>query len=295
MVDGVSGVLSVDKPAGLTSHDVVARTRRLSGQRAVGHAGTLDPLATGVLVLLMGRATALAPYATAQRKIYAAEVVLGCATETDDAEGAVTRTAPVPSLEPGRLEAVLKSFVGSQMQQPPVYSAVKQGGVRAYARARAGTQVELPGRPVIIHSIDLLDYSDGRLTLRVETGPGTYIRSLARDIGHRLGTAAYLHTLVRLASGHCHLRDSVALDHLNGDNLRHHVLPMDSVLTSLPAVFLQREQARQARHGMAVPMARFEVVPTMGAVRLYDHQGAFFALAKPSGSRWKPFRVLDPA
>ena len=201
MPDQLSGILNVDKPAGLTSHDVVARVRRITGQRSVGHAGTLDPLASGVLVVLLGRATSLSAYAMASRKTYAAEIVFGVATETDDAEGPICKRATVPGSSEAGMRQALEPLTGEVMQTPPRYSALKSAGQPAHRRARRGERVQPEPRPVTIHRLQVVSWVSPRLRVVVETGPGVYIRSIAREAGEALASAAYLHTLVRTSSG----------------------------------------------------------------------------------------------
>lgn len=295
MATGLSGILNVDKPAGLTSHDVVAAVRRISGQRSVGHAGTLDPLATGVLIVLLGKATALASYAMASSKTYAAEVVLGAATDTDDAEGRIIKQAPSQPFRKDQIEQVLSSFVGECWQMPPTYSAIKHSGTAAYKSARAGKAVDRAPRQVMIRSIDLLEYSYPRLRIRVMTGPGTYIRSLARDIGEALNSAAYLHTLVRMSSGQHRLADAVSLQDLQAGGLEANLLPMDCALESYPAVFLNASDTDHARHGRPVPKYQDGDQELDVPVRLYGADGQFLGLARSSDDAWKPYRILDPA
>jgi tRNA pseudouridine55 synthase len=200
----VDGVLVCDKPAGMTSHDVVARVRRLAGQRRVGHGGTLDPPATGVLVVALGKATRLLPFLPMEPKRYLAQVVFGAETTTLDAAGAVTATADAGALDEAALRAVLPGFLGPQAQVPPMVSAVKVGGERLYAKARRGESVERAARPVTIHALDLLAFEPGErplATLAVTCSGGTYVRALAADLGRVLGTLAHLAALRRVAVG----------------------------------------------------------------------------------------------
>lgn len=225
------GVLVVDKPRGPTSHDVVAWVRRALGTRAVGHAGTLDPMATGALIVLVGEAAKLSAYLTADAKRYEATLRLGAETHTLDAEGEVVATAPVPPLTRAQVEAALASFVGTHAQRAPVVSAIKQDGVALHARVRRGEDVEAPLREVVLHEAVLTHLEEGRelaphavstsscadeageqraspregavvaLTLRLHTGKGFYVRSLGRDLAHALGTVGHLSALRRTASG----------------------------------------------------------------------------------------------
>jgi tRNA pseudouridine55 synthase len=214
----VDGVLVCDKPAGMTSHDVVARVRRLAGQRRVGHGGTLDPPATGVLVLALGRATRLLPFLPTEPKRYLAEVAFGAETDTLDAAGTVTATADASGVDEARLRAALAGFVGPQLQTPPMVSAIKVGGERLYAKARRGEQVDRAPRPIVVHDLELLGFAAGarpRATLAVTCSGGTYVRALAADLGRALGTLAHLASLRRTAVGRFTERDAHTLPELD--------------------------------------------------------------------------------
>ena len=233
------GILNLDKPAGWTSHDVVAWVRRVLREKRVGHAGTLDPMATGVLLVCVGQATRVVEYLTAGQKIYRAEAQLGVTTDTYDADGQVTATAGVPPLTADDLRDALASFVGEIQQRPPAYSAIKQDGEAAYRKARRGETVELPARPVTIHGIELLDWDPtaSKFTIEVTCGPGTYIRSLTHDLGQALGCGAVLTRLTRTRSGQFTLDDAVALDDLaeaaRADELARHLHPLAAALDKL--------------------------------------------------------------
>ena len=197
-------MLVCDKPAGMTSHDVVARVRRLAGQRRVGHGGTLDPPATGVLVLALGRATRLLPFLPTEPKRYLATIAFGAETDTLDAAGAVTATADAAAVDEPSLRAALARFVGPQQQVPPMVSAIKVAGERLYAKARRGEQVERAPRPIVVHALELLELQRGErplATVAVTCSGGTYVRSLAADLGRALGTLAHLASLRRTAVG----------------------------------------------------------------------------------------------
>lgn len=292
-----SGILNLRKPVGLTSHDVVARVRRLTGQKSVGHAGTLDPLATGVLVILLGRGTALSAYATGSTKLYAAEVVFGVATETDDAEGRILGEVEAPTMGVEEMATKLAGLTGKIMQIPPSYSAVKVAGEPSHRRLRRGETTLLGPRPVCISDIQILSWERPRLRLKVTTGPGVYIRSLARDIGVALKSAAYLHSLVRLASGTFSIQDSVPLESLTAETLSGHLLPVDSVVLNLPAVFLSDDQTHSVRHGRAIDLCLDEQArqSDLHNVRIYGSEGKLVALGRIEGAVCKPFRVLYPA
>ncbi len=193
--------LVVDKPAGPTSHDVVGWARRALGTRAVGHSGTLDPFATGVLVLCVGEATKLASYVMAADKEYEAVLALGTETDTLDAEGAVTGEAPVPALEDGAVVRIASSFVGVLWQVPPVYSAIKTEGVPHYERARRGEEIAPAAREVSCHALDVLETSRSSVRFRVRCGAGYYVRALGRDLARALGTVGHLSALRRTRSG----------------------------------------------------------------------------------------------
>ena len=200
----MDGVLVCDKAAGMTSHDVVARVRRLAGQRRVGHGGTLDPPATGVLVLALGRATRLLPFLPTEPKRYLATVAFGAETDTLDAAGTVTATAAADAVDEAALRAAMAGFVGPQEQVPPMVSAIKVGGERLYAKARRGEQVERAPRPIVVHALELLGFSAGErplATVEVVCSGGTYVRSLAADLGRAVGTRAHLAGLRRPAVG----------------------------------------------------------------------------------------------
>jgi tRNA pseudouridine55 synthase len=200
----------VAKPAGPTSHDVVDIVRRALGEQRIGHLGTLDPFAKGLLVLVVGRATRLAPFAAAWPKSYEGVIRLGVTTETDDLMGAVTRTAPWTHITVAELAAVIQSFRGGYEQRPPAYSAVKIGGERAYARARRGETVEPAPRPVEIRALEIVEAAMPDLRFRATVSGGTYLRSLARDIGAQLGCGAHLAALRRTAVGPLQVDDAVA-------------------------------------------------------------------------------------
>ncbi|HEX5691816.1 MAG TPA: tRNA pseudouridine(55) synthase TruB, partial [Roseiflexaceae bacterium] len=209
------GFLNIDKPAGPTSHDVVARVRRIARQKRVGHAGTLDPAATGVLVVGLGQATRLIEYVQdATSKRYHSVVFLGATTTTDDAEGEIIARAPLPALDSQAIEAALAAFRGTILQVPPMFSALHHEGRRLHELARAGQIVERAARPVTIEQLHLLDWSPPLLTLDVVCGKGTYIRSLARDVGEALGCGGYLQALRRTAVGTFTVADAVSLETL---------------------------------------------------------------------------------
>lgn len=217
-VTRLAGILLVDKPAGLTSHDVVSRIRKLSGEGRVGHAGTLDPMATGLLVVLVGPYTRLEPYLSSAEKAYRATIAFGSATDTDDAEGSVIATGEaIPELEDQHFaQGILDGFLGSSNQRPPAYSAIKLDGAVAHRAARAGTPLDLPERPIEVLSAELLGIgADNTWDVAFRVSKGTYIRALARDIGERVAVPAHLSQLRRTASGALSIEHATALSEIS--------------------------------------------------------------------------------
>ncbi len=290
----MNGLLNVNKPQGITSHDVVNVVRRLAGIRRVGHAGTLDPLATGVLVLLVGPATRLARFFSGARKRYRAVIRLGETTTTYDAEGEVVARRPI-SVSRAELESALAHFRGDLLQVPPMYSAVKIQGQKLYKLARAGEEIEREPRPVTIHALALLEWSPPELTVELTCSAGTYVRSLAHDLGERLGCGAHLRALVRLSAGAFRLEESHSLDDLRAfaeaNRFAEALIPPAQALP-LPPVTLTPEQERAVRHGQ-----RIELVEAPGAeLQALDAAGALIAVLIPAGEeRWRPTLVLPPA
>jgi tRNA pseudouridine55 synthase len=248
-------VLVIDKPAGLTSHDVVQRVRRWAGQRRVGHLGTLDPRATGVLPVALGEATKLSRLLTLGDKIYRGRVRLGIQTATYDREGETLATSEGPWPEREAVRKALESFEGEIQQVPPPYSAVKRGGEKAYRRARRGEQFELEPRTVTIHEVRLLDYEPPYVHVEVRCSAGTYLRSLAHDLGRLLGTGATLWDLARIQSGPFRFEQAVALDELEARG-EEALVPMARA-TGLPSYEVSARTAERVAHG--VQLGRHEV------------------------------------
>ncbi len=252
------GLLVIDKPEGLTSFDVVARVRKLLKTRRVGHTGTLDPMATGVLPVCVGNATRLVPYITEGEKCYRATVTLGAATDTLDRTGRVVGEAPWNEITRERVEEALARFRGVIEQIPPAYSAISVDGVRLYELARKGVEVERKARRVEIHELSLIGFEPPELTLEVRCSKGTYIRSLADDLGRALGTLAHLSALRRLASAGFTLENAVRLEELTSDTAPGKLLDPDLVLRSLPSlrhVALTSEQERRVSVGQRLSPA----------------------------------------
>ncbi len=278
--DVPSGVVVVDKPAQITSHGVVARVRRLAGTRKVGHAGTLDPMATGVLVLGINRATRLLGHLMLTEKGYRATIRLGVATLTDDAEGETTRVAPALHLDAERIGTALAGFVGDIEQVPTAVSAIKVDGQRAYARVRAGEEVELKARPVTIHSLDVLDVraepdvAEGCVDVDIEMrcSSGTYVRAVARDLGAALGTGGHLTALRRTAVGPFTLEDAHTLEEL--EETWTQVPIARAARMSFPATDLTEAEAGAVRVGRRLPLT----LADDGEHALFAPDGEFLAL-----------------
>jgi tRNA pseudouridine55 synthase len=295
----LSGILNVDKPPGMTSHDVVDEVRRMVGQRKVGHAGTLDPMATGVLLVCLGKATRVAEYLMRGRKRYRATIVLGTTTDTYDAEGETISSGGNTDFSQAEIEAALAPFVGSIEQVPPMYSALKQEGQPLYQLARQGKTVERSPRPVEIDAIELLDWSPPALCIEVTCSSGTYIRSLAHDLGQHLGCGAYLAALARLGSGRFTLEDAASLDRLTeafeyGQEDRY-LFALDEAFFDWPAVVVGVEAAQHIAHGQAVALESPKGSEADGAmVRAYGPEGVFLAimLYDDADRQWRPKKVF---
>ena len=279
----VDGLLLVDKPPGVTSHDVVLAARRATGEARIGHAGTLDPFATGLLVLLLGRATRLLPYLDAEPKVYEATIRFGAETDTDDLGGATVRTAPSPSRE--AVERVIPRLTGELEQVPPAYSAKRVAGRRAYDLARAGEEVELRPARVRVDAWELLDFRGDELDVRITCGGGTYIRALARDLGRLTDSAAHLSALRRVASGAFHVRHASALDEVREG--RATVLAPRAALPDLPAEPLSPTDVNRVAQGNPVEA---HVAGSRAALVAAD--GALVAYAERQGDRWQPRVVM---
>ncbi|HEX5580085.1 MAG TPA: tRNA pseudouridine(55) synthase TruB [Gemmatimonadaceae bacterium] len=281
------GLLLVDKTAGMTSHDVVARARRALGERRIGHMGTLDPFATGLLVLLVGRATRLAQHLDGEPKEYEAELRFGSETTTDDLSGAPTREAPLA--EPERVVAAIASLTGTIEQLPPAYSAKKVGGERAYRAAREGRSVELRPVPVHVESWEVLELGPERARVRIRCGGGTYVRALARDLGRLAGSAAHLTALRRTASGPFRVERAIPADALVPQSRPPLLSPLEGLVTHARRALTTDEVARVVR-GMRVP------ADGAGArAALVDDAGEIVALGERVGDSWQPRVVLRDA
>jgi tRNA pseudouridine55 synthase len=293
----VDGVLVIDKPAGPTSHDMVDHVRRVLGLRRVGHTGTLDPFATGVLPLCLGKATRLARFLGGGEKVYRATVRLGFATSTDDLSGTPVSEARPVDLEEDEIRHALACLEGSYDQVPPAYSARHVGGRRLYELARRGEAPPRPARLVTVHGIRLLALNGDQIEIEVRCSPGTYVRALARDLGEELGSGGHLTALRRTRSGSFGLEHSVLVDDVASASER--VIPLGELLPELPAVQVGEAGRRLVRNGRDL-----ERGSTLGGfpegrverVRIVDESGTLLALAVPraSGAR-APSPHVEPA
>ncbi len=291
----MDGIFNINKPVGMTSHDVVAIIRKLLKQKRVGHAGTLDPLASGVLPICVGQATRVAEYLSESGKAYKAEIVFGTATDTYDAEGSVTATASTTELSLKRIEETLEQFQGPQAQYPPLYSAIKIKGQPAYKRARAGEAIVLEPRSIVIYALEILAWNPPRLTLFIECSKGTYIRSLAHDLGMKTGCYAYLDALIRTRSGQFTLSESITLEQLaeaaETDTMQRYAFPTDKALEDYPAIKLDADTTERVKHGNAF---NNEQANSTGLARVYDIKGDFIAIAEWNEEQkvWQPKKVF---
>lgn len=317
-----SGFLVIDKPAGVTSHDVVAAVRAVTGVAKVGHTGTLDPFATGVLPLALGRCTRLIQFLDESIKVYDARIALGTATDTGDPTGEAVREAPIPDVTRDEVDAILQSFVGDRMQEPPAYSAVKVAGKPMYHYARKGEAVKAAARPIKLHALELLEWGEGKLRCRITCSRGTYARVLADDIAVALGSAGHLDMLCRDRSGPFTLDDALSVDRLaemataeEGHGWRQVLMsrrgeervqwrPRDQVvrdlgphikgelqcLAHLPLADVGASDAQRVRSGVGGPVPPKGVV--LGGRYLVVHGSVVVAVAESTARGPKVLRVL---
>lgn len=279
------GFLNIEKPSGMTSRDVVNRVQRLGRGGKAGHAGTLDPLASGVLVVGMGAATRLVSYVQSMRKHYRATFLLGRESPTEDVEGPITvhDAAPVPTLD--QLRAAAASLTGEIQQRPPAFSALKVRGRRAYDLARAGEAVALRPRPVTIYRLEIQRYDYPELDLGIECSSGTYVRSLGRDLAASLGTVAVMARLTRTAVGCFRIEDAAPLDRLGPADWRDFLIPPLRAVEALPRMMLTREEVQRLRWGQTV--IRDASAPSAAEVAGIDPDGQLAAILSPrGGGRW---------
>jgi tRNA pseudouridine55 synthase len=292
--NAISGVLVVDKPVGLTSHEVVQIIRHGTNIRRAGHTGTLDPRASGVLIVLIGPAVRLSEYVSASDKRYQAIIRLGATTDTFDADGRFTSKDETPEITEEQFETTLKTFVGEIIQTPPPYSAVKVHGRPAYDMAREGEEVQLEPRKIQVYSLELLEWAPPEAVIDVYCSSGTYVRSLANDLGDKLGCGAYLTGLRRTKSGRFTLRDAVPLRKLreafDAGNWYQYVIPAAEALSDWPALELDNEKVEAVRHGHRVPAE----AGATGMARGISEAGELIALLEVDAAtqEWQPRKVF---
>ncbi len=279
----VNGFINLFKPSGITSMDALRQIKRITGQRKkVGHAGTLDPLARGVLPVCFGQATRLMDHIVGGVKRYRVEITLGVTTSTYDAEGEVVKTGDPLGVTEDMVQESLLPWIGRVKQTPPMYSAIKIDGKRLYELARAGIEVEREARSVDIHDIRIIEFAAPRLVLEVDCGGGTYIRSLAHDVGEALGCGGHVADLVRLLCGGFPAEESVTLEQLEDagegpDGWQRHLYPVDRVLRDLKSIKLDRKAEEHLRHGQAVILGRPELdAGYLEECRAYNSEGVFW-------------------
>ena len=288
----MDGILNINKPSGMTSHDAEQKVRRIMKERRIGHTGTLDPLATGVLVLCVGKATRIARYLVSGEKEYRAVMRLGVTTDTLDAAGNILETRLYSPPDRSDIERAMRRLTGVIMQRPPAYSAVKVSGVPSYKLARQGRAAALDPRPVTIHSIEMTAYADPLVSFTVRCSKGVYVRTLCADIGEALGMGAHLAALVRTRSGRFSLEQAVSLDQLediaSAGRAHQAITPMEEALADLPAVLIGNEEASKVLHGNRVSCPTSLANGSSDVARIHDSAGRLLALARVVAGTLRP-------
>jgi tRNA pseudouridine55 synthase len=295
----MDGILNINKPAGLTSFSAVAAVKRLTGERRAGHAGTLDPEATGVLPVCLGKGTRVVEFMMEAHKVYRADIELGISTDTYDGEGKITARGDVSTITRDLLEDSLQKFRGDILQVPPMYSALKHQGQPLYALAREGIDIERKSRPVAIYRLELTGWQTPFLTLEIECSKGTYIRSLANDLGEKLGCGGYMKTLVRTGYGIFDIGKAISLTQLEETvkqgALEQYLYPIDSVLVDLPSITVDEANKETIKTG-SPPDAEAIIMPPPDKkyCRAYSEDGRFLAILHydPDENKWRPKKVF---
>ncbi|SUZ48674.1 uncharacterized protein METZ01_LOCUS1528 [marine metagenome] len=297
-----NGFINLFKPPGITSMDALRQIKRITGQRQkVGHGGTMDPLARGVLPVCFGQATRLMDHIVGGVKRYRVEITLGITTSTYDAEGESVKTGDAQGVTKNMVEESLQPWVGVVQQTPPMYSAIKVNGKRLYKLARAGIEVKREARPVEIHGIQIVEFATPKLVLEVECGKGTYIRSLAHDVGEALGCGGHVADLERILCGGFPVKESVTLEQLEEaagvpGGWQKYLFPVDRVLMGLKSITLGQQAEEHLRHGQAVSLGRPELeAGYLEECRAYNSEGVFMALVRferPTNT-WQPIKVFQ--
>jgi tRNA pseudouridine55 synthase len=296
----MDGILNIKKPQGMTSFGVVALIKRLTGERHTGHAGTLDPEATGVLPVCLGQATRVIEYLFDETKTYQTEVEFGITTDTYDSTGKVISTGDTAGITRETIESALSSFRGSIMQTPPMYSAIKHHGQPLYKLARSGINVERRSRAAQIFSLEIIAWRSPVVTLKVVCGKGTYIRSLAHDLGKTLGGGAVMKSLVRLRVGPFGIEEALSVPQLEQIALyggwQQHLYPLDFVLLDFPALIVKKKQQCLLVHGSAITIESDIITDTRSGClsRVYTEDGSFLGMARydQDNKRWQPQKIF---
>lgn len=290
----MDGVVNIMKPAGMTSHDVVAKLRRVYHTKKVGHTGTLDPDAVGVLPVCVGQATRLVEYLTEKDKTYKVILKFGTETETQDASGAVTVTTKLPTLDKVEFCKVTEQFIGEIQQVPPMYSAIKKDGQPLYKLARAGVEVEVEARSVMIHSIKVLMYNKELAMLEVHCGKGTYIRTLCQDLGRACGSSAHMIYLMRLSSGTFHIADAISLDRLEqSDNPEQFLQNMNDCLTAMPQLtIIDVKMKERIVNGLSQKAPGADILPEGTICRAVTFDGTLLAIGSIINQAFQPNKVF---
>jgi tRNA pseudouridine55 synthase len=295
----MDGILNINKPQELTSFDIVAQVKRITGERHIGHAGTLDPLATGVLPICLGKATRVIEYLFNETKTYLAQIELGISTDSYDSTGKVIKTADASRVTQEMVEGVLTAFRGSILQTPPMYSAIKYHGSPLYKLARSGIEVERKSRPAQIYKLEISDGRPPFFDLEIVCGKGTYIRSLAHDIGEAMGCGAIMKNLVRTRVGPFSLKESISLEQLkemvDKGYAERYLYPPDYALQSFDAIVVNNEQQCSLIHGMPITVAFASMeTKSAGFSRVYNSDGGFIGMVEwdTANLRWQPHKIF---
>lgn len=289
-----NGVLNIYKPKGFTSHDIVNKTRKIAGMKKVGHTGTLDPMAEGVLPLCLGKATRIAEYLTGEDKEYIAEITLGIATDTLDAEGEVIQECCVPELSEEIISKTINNFVGKLIQIPPIYSAIKKDGKPLYKYARAGEEMDIPGRKIEIYYIKLNSFHENKINIKVGCSKGTYIRSLARDIGEDLGSCAHLTMLLRTKSGKFIEEESVTLEKLKEEGVEKHIISIDEAIPEFDSLKLNKDDSKKASLGNLIylDINEYSKMEDSNNVKIFAHDGSLIGIGTLESMLLRPKKVF---
>ena len=274
------GILNINKPAGLTSRQVVNKIQRLAKPAKVGHAGTLDPLATGVLAVCVGQATRLVPYIQQYHKQYVAQFLLGKRSDTDDNTGEVVDVPFIKKIERSDIEQLLPQFRGKIEQVPPQFSAIHINGKRAYELARQGNEVNIPAREVEIYELELTEFDFPKMTLEMKCGSGTYVRSVGRDLGNLLNCGAVMTDLVRTEIGSYHISSSVTLEEIEAGEWQDFLQPPESAVAALPSYHLSDEDCKNVVHGKRITPVGGDAFEPQATIALFTQQGQLAGLAE---------------